>query len=185
MKRRRLGLAIPLALGLAAVAASAAGEDLMEIYREAQQRDPTIAGARANWQATQEKLPQARSGLLPIVSATGSANLNKFDTSIYSDPRIDVNRSYQLGAFTISASQPLYRYQNVVVLEEAKRQVTQADYILATAQQDLIVRVATAYFDVLLAQFNVGRKPEGGGVGAAGTGQAQLRSRRRDDYGHQ
>ncbi len=155
MKRRMLGLAIPLALGLAAVAASAAGEDLMEIYREAQQRDPTIAGARANWQATQEKLPQARSGLLPIVSATGSANLNKFDTSIYSDPRIDVNRSYQLGAFTISASQPLYRYQNVVVLEEAKRQVTQADYILATAQQDLIVRVATAYFDVLLAQFNV------------------------------
>ena len=155
MNRRMLALAIPLALGMAVIARAAAAEDLMDIYREAQLHDPAIAGARANWQATQEKLPQARSGLLPIVSATGNANANKYDASIYSDPRTDINRSYSQGSITVSASQPLYRYQNVVLVDQARQQVTQADFVLTTAQQDLILRVAAAYFDVLLAQFNV------------------------------
>jgi len=155
MKLRALALAIPLALGLATAVGTAAGEDLVDIYREAQQYDPTIAAARANWQATQERLPQARSLLLPIVSAFASANLNRFDSSVHSDPRVDAGRSYASGSLTISASQPLFRYQNTVGLGQAVQQVTQADFTLATAQQDLILRVATAYFDVLLAQFSV------------------------------
>jgi outer membrane protein len=155
MKRRQLALAIPLALGLVVAAGAAAGEDLMEIYRLAQQYDPAIAAARANWQATQEKLPQARSGLLPIVSASGTANANIYDATIRTDPRQDISRNYTQGSLTISASQPLFRYQNLVAYDQAKQVVTQADYTLGSAQQDLIVRVAVAYFDVLLAQFNV------------------------------
>ncbi|MDQ6620664.1 MAG: hypothetical protein M3Z31_13385, partial [Pseudomonadota bacterium] len=42
----------------------AAAEDLMQVYREAQQNDPVLAGARATWSATQERLPQARAALL-------------------------------------------------------------------------------------------------------------------------
>ena len=42
-----------------------------------------------------------------------------------------------------------------MVYDQAKQQVAQADYVLATAQQDLILRVAIAYFDILLAQFNI------------------------------
>jgi outer membrane protein len=42
-----------------------------------------------------------------------------------------------------------------VAYSEAVQQVRQADYTLASARQDLILRVAVAYFDVLLAQFNV------------------------------
>jgi outer membrane protein len=55
----------------------------------------------------------------------------------------------------VSASQPLYRYANKVALDQARDQVEQSDYTLQSARQDLILRVATAYFDVLLAQFNV------------------------------
>ena len=55
----------------------------------------------------------------------------------------------------MSASQPLFRYQNLVLYDQSKQQVTQADFILSSAQQDLIVRVAVAYFDILLAQFNI------------------------------
>ena len=54
-----------------------------------------------------------------------------------------------------SASQPLYRPQNVVVLDQAREQVTQSDFTLGIAQQDLIIRTTVAYFDVLLAEFNV------------------------------
>ncbi len=43
----------------------------------------------------------------------------------------------------------------MVALDQAKEQVAQSDYTFAIAQQDLIIRTAVAYFDVLLAEFNV------------------------------
>jgi outer membrane protein len=58
-------------------------------------------------------------------------------------------------AFSISASQPLFRAQNVVALSQAQRLVEQADYTLAQQQQELILRVTITYFDVLLAEVNV------------------------------
>ena len=155
MKRRALALAIPFALGLATASLTAAGEDLMDIYREAQQNDPAIAAARANWQATQERVPQARSALLPNVALSGSADLTRFDQTIHTDPNIDVGRDFSSGSLGVFAAQPLFRYQNTVALDQAKQQVSQADFVLASAQQDLIIRVAVAYFAVLLAQFNV------------------------------
>ena len=87
MKPRLLALAAPLALGLATLAGPASGEDLLQIYREALRADPAIAAAKANWEATQEKAPQARAGLLPSVSATGSGNVYHYDATIKSDPR--------------------------------------------------------------------------------------------------
>jgi outer membrane protein len=133
----------------------AGAEDLMAIYREAQRNDPTVAAARANWEALQERVPQARAGLLPNVSLSASTNANYFGTNINSDPRTAVNRNFGFGGLTVSAAQPLYRYANTVAYSQAVEQVQQADYTLASARQDLILRVAGAYFDVLLAQFNV------------------------------
>jgi outer membrane protein len=133
----------------------AGAEDLMAIYREAQRNDPTVAAARANWEALQERVPQARAGLLPNVSLSASTNANYFGTNINSDPRTTVNRNFGFGGLTVSAAQPLYRYANTVAYSQAVEQVQQADYTLASARQDLILRVAGAYFDVLLAQFNV------------------------------
>src|SRR5512133_48134 len=136
-------------------AAPAWAEDLLQIYREAQLNDPTLAAARANWEATQERVPQARAGLLPNVNLSASTNANYFGTNVDSDPRVRIDRGFGAGGVTISASQPLYRYANTVAYSQAVQQVEQADYTLASARQDLILRVATAYFDVLLAQFNV------------------------------
>ncbi len=147
---------LPLAWAGLFFAASASGEDLLQIYREAQQNDPTLAAARASWVATQEKVPQARSGLLPFVSASGAANLNNFDETVHSDPPLDINnRTFRFGSLGVSASQPLYRPQNSIVYDQAKQQVAQADYTLSSAQQDLILRIAQSYFDVLLAEFTV------------------------------
>jgi outer membrane protein len=143
-----------LAVALAA-SASCAAEDLMDVYRAAQQNDPTVAAARANREATQERVPQARAGLLPNVSLSVNANANYFGTNIDSDPHVAINRSFGAGGLTISAAQPLYRYANTVAYSQAVEQVRQADYTLTSARQDLMLRVAGAYFDVLLAQFNV------------------------------
>ncbi len=156
MPMTRLPSVIALTVALAfALSQSVAAEDLLQVYREALQHDPAIAAARANWEATQERIPQARAGLLPNVSLSASTNANYFGTNVDTDPRVTVNRGFALGGLTVSASQPLYRYANQVAYSQAVQQVEQADFTLASARQDLILRVATAYFDVLLAQFTV------------------------------
>jgi outer membrane protein len=148
-------LAVTAMLAASFGAGIVSGEDLLQIYREAQKSDPTIAGARSQWEATQERVPQARAGLLPNVALSGQANLNQYNSTVRTNPTTDISRDYWVGATTFSASQPLYRPQNVISLGQAKEQVTQSDYTLAIAQQDLIIRTAVAYFDVLLAEYNV------------------------------
>ena len=100
-------------------------------------------------------MPQARAGLLPQVSAQGQANVNYYDAQFNTNPKTTVSQNYGFGSLVFSALQPLYRPQNVVVLDQAREQVTQSDFTLGLAQQDLIIRTAVAYFDVLLAEFNV------------------------------
>ena len=155
MKLRPLAIACLAALGVASVAAPASGEDLLQIYREALRADPAIASAQANWVATQEKAPQARAGLLPNITGGLSGNVYNYDFNARNDASLDFNRNFHSYNAIVSASQPLFRYQNLVLYDQSKRLVTQADFILSSAQQDLIVRVTVAYFDILLAQFNI------------------------------
>lgn len=156
-RRRSFAAARGLVLGvaLAVLAGTAAGEDLLQVYREAQKQDPSLASARSLWEATQERVPQARSALLPQLAAAGQANGNVYDATLNTSPRITTSQQYGLGNLTFSASQPLYRPASVVALDQAREQVTQSDYTLGIAQQDLILRTAIAYFDVLLAEFNI------------------------------
>jgi outer membrane protein len=147
---------LALLLGAVVPGLSAHAEDLVQVYRDARVNDPTLAAAQASWVALQERIPQARALLLPNVNLTAALNGNLYDASIHSNPRFDVNgRGFAFGSLTVSASQPLYRYANKVALDQARDQVEQSDYTLQSARQDLILRVAQAYFDVLLAQFNV------------------------------
>ncbi|MEO6929056.1 MAG: TolC family outer membrane protein [Casimicrobiaceae bacterium] len=135
-------------------AAPARGDDLLRIYHDAQQNDPALASARAIWQATQEKLPQARAGLLPSVVAGAAINVNRYDQHVSGTQAGDLGRNYGAGSLSVSASQPIFRVGNVLLYDQAREQVAQADYVLSTAQQDLMLRVTVAYFDVLLAQYN-------------------------------
>jgi len=138
------------ALLLAAPAAQ--GADLMEIYRMAQAADAQYAAARAAWSAGQEKLPQGLSGLLPSASVSASTQHNDRDIRTRDPGAPEVNSRFNSNSVSASVSQPLYRPQNVATYQQAKAQVVQADAVLAQASQDLILRVAQAYFDVLLAQ---------------------------------
>jgi outer membrane protein len=155
MKPRTLARALCLGLGVATLSGPARSEDLLQIYREALTSDPTLAAARATYLATQEALPQARAGLLPVFSLLGNANEQNFTNRLHTDPGVTVTQQFPLFSYTVSASQPLFRMQNWISFDQAKQQVGQAEYTLASAQQDLIVRVAQAYFDVLLAQFTI------------------------------
>jgi outer membrane protein len=147
--------AAALGLTLLTVAASGFAEDLVQIYREAVSNDPTLASARANWLATQELLPQARAGVLPLVGLSGAATETDYYDRVRTDPSVVFRQRFPQYSYTVTASQPLYRRQNTIAVDQAKQQVGQIDYVLASAQQDLIVRVTQAYFDILLANFNI------------------------------
>ncbi len=140
---------------LLVAAAAAHGADLLEIYRLAQGSDAQYAAARAAWSASQERLPQGLAGLLPSANVSASTQYNDRD-SRSRDPLSAASAGrYNSNAAALSITQPLYRPQNFTAYEQAKIQVAQADAVLAQAAQDLILRVALAYFDVLLAQDTV------------------------------
>ncbi len=148
-----------LALALAAVCGGtlcpASADDLLQIYRDALANDPVLASARASWLATQENVPQARAGLLPAVGLAANAGGQDYYANVHVDPAEKIRERFPQLAYTVSASQPLYRPQNSISLDQAKQQVGQSDFVLSSAQQDLVVRVTQAYFDVLLARFNI------------------------------
>jgi outer membrane protein len=148
-------LAIALGAACSGALSPAAADDLLQIYRDALANDPVLGSARANWAAIQENVPQARAGLLPSVGLAANATEEDFYEKIHVDPAQKVRERFPQLAYTVSASQPLYRPQNSIALAQAKQQLGQSDYVLSSAQQDLIVRVTQAYFDVLLARFAI------------------------------
>ena len=130
--------------------------DLMSIYREAQSADAVYASARASYLAGQEKLPQGLSGLLPAVTVSANTQYNDRDLQFRGPTAATSGTSrFNSNSLNVTATQPLFRFQNWITYEQAKHQVSQAEATFLQAAQDLIVRVAQAYFDVLLAENNV------------------------------
>ena len=139
-----------VALVLAGALAPAHAADLATIYRDSRVSDPVYQSARAAYMATIEKLPQARSTYLPLIA--GSASIFRNHSERDGAPDFDgTTRTY-----AITLAQPIFRMQNWINITQARTQVLQAESILASAHQDLALRVAQAYFDVLLARDNVG-----------------------------
>ena len=145
MKLRRTAVVLALSLAYA----GAQGADLSTIYRDSVLSDPVYQSARAQYQASIEKLPQARSGYLPLIAGSASIFRNEIDRQISSD------LNYTTKVYAVTLSQPIFRLQNWIAIDQAKQLVIQAEAVLAGAQQDLGLRVAQAYFDVLLARDNV------------------------------
>lgn len=150
---KKLSIAL-LAAGLASPAHAAS--DLLQVYQQALTQDATFQAARAAQVAGQERLPQGRALLLPSVNLSANTTYNDVDTQ-YRNPGLfpSGTRKYNTNGYTVTLNQPVYRKQNFAQYEQAKSAVVQTDAQFSTAQQDLIVRVAQAYFDVLLAQYNV------------------------------
>ena len=130
----------------ALVAGSVQAADLREVYQEAVANDAQLAAAKAQLAATRERIPQGLAGLLPDVSASANTSWNDVDSSTTG------HRQYNSNARSIQLTQPVFRLQNVIQYDQAKLQVLQAEAQYQSVLQDLIVRVAQAYFDVLLAQ---------------------------------
>ena len=157
MKLQQLYRAILFSVTLLA-ASGADAADLLETFHAAQANDPLFAAARATQQAGQEKLSQGRSLLMPSINLSANSTFNDVTTQ-YRPPTppifTDSTKRYNSNGYGVSLVQPLFRQQNWLAYSESELQAEQAGLQLRIAEQDLIVRVAQAYFDVLIAQDTV------------------------------
>lgn len=156
VKNINLMLAIAVIFALPSVARAAS---LLEIYQQALQSDPAIHEAEARRLAALEAKPQARGVLLPQISIDGSytksersgpttqfnpatGELEVFDATIETDTEF----------WGATLRQTVFRWDQIVGMKRADKTVARAEAVREAAQQDLIIRVAQRYFDVLAAE---------------------------------
>jgi outer membrane protein len=124
----------------------ARSDDLSMIFRDALANNAQYQSAQAQYAAYSERIPQSRAGLLPTLSASGNTTWNENQSNIFGRQR------YNSNGYTVTLTQPLFRAPAILELSEAHAQVDQAKAQLDSALQDLMLRTAQAYFDVLFAE---------------------------------
>ncbi|MSR00650.1 MAG: type I secretion protein TolC [Gammaproteobacteria bacterium] len=163
--------AVIVMLGWLCTASAIKAEDLKSIYDRALNNDPQIRESDATRLATREARPQAWAALLPQI--TGSASKTESETAATGKFPQEIETSSGSGKFAVinfnstSVSKPkierwsldlrqsVFSLQNWVGLQRASKQVAQAETDYHLAEQNLIQRVATSYFDVLAAKDTV------------------------------
>lgn len=144
------------------------GDDLLSVLRLALENDPSLNQAEARYRANRENVIQSRAVLLPSLGVGGSTTRltsGPTDTQVTEviDPVtgeirtfIQEDHSFRPGinnhGWGVSLQQSVFNLANWYSLQSARASDRAASVNLAAQEQDLIMRVATAYFDVLRAQ---------------------------------
>ena len=131
---------------LAAASWSASAANLFDIYEAALVGDPEYLASGADHRAAQEFRPQALAGLQP--NARFSLDVRWNERQIFDDHRSDL--------LVLDVTQPIYRLDRRIAVEQADSRIARADALYASARQDLMVRVAQRYFQVLEAEDELG-----------------------------
>lgn len=142
-----------VAIAAVALAQPVRAADLLDVYDMAQSSDPAFEVARMNYAAAQERKSQALAGNLPTVTLNGNENFTNNQASFNGAPPVD--RGVYAWTWTLQLTQPVMRPQNVAAYYEADAQVDAARADFEQAEQDLILRVTQAYFDVLVVQESI------------------------------
>ena len=142
-----------LAASAMAVCAQTSVMDFKQVYQAALEQDANIRASRAAADSGRERLPQARAGLLPQVSANAGRNFNDLNST---SPNIlgaltTTNDKYFSDNRAVQLRQPLMNMQRWLQFEQAKSMVAESEASLDRDLQNLVVRVAGAYFEYLMA----------------------------------
>jgi outer membrane protein, protease secretion system len=175
-RRSRVALACMLATGSAVVLAQAAAPapvasapvkpaattpaagvriNLEQAYRTALEHDSVIRASEAAAAAKRERLPQAKSQLLPNISADFGRfknDLSSTQPNPLTGAPFSSSEKYFSDSKTLTIRQPLYRPYNWADYQQAKAQVADANASLDKDLQNVAVRVSGAYLEALLAQ---------------------------------
>ena len=130
--------------------------DLKEALERAEQYDATLRGALADYMAVEELYPQSRANLLPDLTASGFYQRNDTSRENSTGGVIgNVDASYTNKGYDVTLNQVLFNKAFWDAMEQSEALVAQAAASYEVAKQELIIRTAQAYFNVLGAQDNV------------------------------
>ena len=128
-------------------------EDLLQVYREAVEFDAQLGAAQAALEAQKEARPLALSTLLPNVGVSGDVNYHNRDIRDSAAGSYDEN--FGTSGLSVDVVQPIYRRDRFVRLEQSDWVIEQAEAEYRVVEQDLMIRTALAYFNILGAQDTV------------------------------
>ena len=150
------------ALSCVLVTSTCMADDLLEIFNLAVDNDPSIRQARANYNAQHTMLAQGRSFLLPTVNLTGRTSRDTTGVDgaappggFFSPPQHSFANGFNTKGYGVSLRQALLNFEAWYAFRSAQQGDEAAAVNLANAEHQLIMRVATAYFDVLRSQANL------------------------------
>jgi outer membrane protein len=151
---KKIALLISLQSLFSVGSAIAAGneQDLLAVYHQALANDPALASALSANKAAQEIIEQGKALYRPTVSFTAGVNNSRTKIRYLDSSLQDGSSNFDTYRAGVEARQPIYRKQNLVQMDQAKVQVSQADKQYNLSQQTLILRTTEAYFEVLIAQ---------------------------------
>ena len=146
--KKLLPLFISAAIG--SLSSSAFADTLAEVYDQAKQNDPQLLRSAAKRDAAFEAVTSSRSSLLPQINLNANYDINRGERDYDATGTTDLdNNQWGVG---VGFTQELYKRSSWITLDTAEKKARQADSSYAAEQQALILRVATAYFEVLRAQ---------------------------------
>lgn len=134
-------------------AADTWASDLIELYGLAERHDPDIRAAFADFRAVEQQVPQSWANLLPQISGSVNQSYSEGETEIEGQPTREFDG--ESTGFEVRATQTIYNHGYWQRLSQANLNAAQAEADYNAARQDLIVRIATAYFNVLGAIDNL------------------------------
>jgi len=140
-----------IAIASAMTANNAQAEDLLSVYQQALLNDTVVLKAQAQFEIVKEDIDQARSALLPQISGYASYTDGEREgySSITGNTSTTEFNSLGYGA---NLNMQLYHHDSWLRLNIAEKSAHQSDLVYQVAKQDLIVRVAQAYFALLGAK---------------------------------
>ena len=131
------------------ISMSVNSENILEIYNEALENDPTYRAAEYSYLADKQILVQGRAALLPSITLSGSTNWNEY----YQND--ELQQEYNSFSTNARVSQPLFRLDTWFNFKRSKSLTNAAEADFAFEQQNLLLRTAELYFGVLRAIDNL------------------------------
>jgi len=136
-------LQIYFLFSLIAISSPLRTENLADVYELALKNDPLLKAAEATYRAGKENRTQGIAGLLPTLSVGGSTNWNEYRVE---EQLID---QYNSNSYLASLNQPIFRLDKWFQFERGTALSEAASAEFAYQQQETMIRVASAYFNVL------------------------------------
>ncbi|MES9830081.1 MAG: TolC family outer membrane protein [Candidatus Thiodiazotropha sp.] len=131
---------------------SVQAEDLMTVYQQALQNDPQLQAAKEQLSAAREAKSLARSQLLPTIGLGATYDVVRRDLKTLQGVPFDDQSTSHDKALGLNLTQPIYRRDRLLQLEQADSTIAEAEAEYAAAEIDLMVRSTTTYFNILSAE---------------------------------